>query len=590
MRRGIAYAALLALPVATLPSCGAGSDDSGVLVINNAADPQTLDPAIQKGVPEHYINLALFEGLTVYDPKDLTPRPGVAESWEVSDDALTYTFRLRESKWSNGDPVTAGDFEWAWRRVLDPAIASEYVYQIYTYVRNSRAYYEGATADLTLEGWAESSGEQKLKDADILEKNAQKRHAAPLRKLAEGESDATLAGRLRAAAGAAAKRADVGPGDVGIRTVDDRTLEVTLETPTPYFLDLTAFFTYYPVHRPTVEKYGKDWIKPEHMVGNGPYVLREWRVKQYVLLEKNPRYWDAANVPDQKVKFLPIENQTTAFNLYEQGDIDWLTDMPLEYIEELKVRPDFHSGPFLTTYFYGFNVTRKPLDDKRVRRALALAINKEQIVEHITRAGEAPARSLVPPGLPGYTPARMPPHDPEAARKLLAEAGYPGGKGFPKFEVVYNTLESHKNIASAIQEMWRKELGIEVDLRNVEWKIYLDFQTNLEFDILRRGWVGDYTDPNTFIDMFTSDGGNNNTGWKNAEYDRFVHAAVRETDPARRMKLLHDAEAILMDELPIIPIYFYVTKNMWKKEVLGLHDNVRDTHPLNRTRVSGHAP
>jgi oligopeptide transport system substrate-binding protein len=263
-----------------------------------------------------------------------------------------------------------------------------------------------------------------------------------------------------------------------------------------------------------------------------------------------------------------------------------MTEVPRDYIEELLNRPDYHTGPFLTTYFYGFNLTKGVTKEKKVRQALARAIDRQKIVKYITRAGEFPAESLVPPGLPGYEPAKTYPYNPDAAKKLLADAGYPGGKGFPKIEILYNTQDVHKKIAAAIQEMWRQTLGIEVELRNVEWKIYLDMQTRMEFDVIRRAWIADYNDPNTFLDMFTSANGNNNTGFASPEYDKLVAAAAKERDPAKRMKLLHGAEAILMEELPIVPIYFYVTKNLWKPEVQGLYDNVRDTHPYNRIRLA----
>jgi oligopeptide transport system substrate-binding protein len=583
---------VLALLVATalpfLPGCGK-SDGPAAFVVNNGAEPQTLDPGLEKGQVEYHITITLFEGLTTYDAKDLSVKPGVAERWDVSPDGLCYTFHLRPAKWSNGDPVTAQDFEWSWKRVLDPALGSEYVEQISNYVKNAKACYNGRSADATLAGWSGLSPEDRAKDAVRLPELVQARHVEPLRRHLETEKDPKIQAGLRKALDEAAKRSDIAIEQVGVRAEDEKTLVVTLESPTPYFLDLTGFFTYFPVHRATVEKHGKDWTKPGTLVGNGPYQLKEWKTKEYIRVEKNPHYWDAANVPDQQLKFLPIENLTTAFNLYEKGAIHWMDTVPLEYIEELKKRPDFHSGPFLTTYFYGFNLTRGPTKDKRVRKALSLAIDKEQIVRHITRAGEIPARAIVPPGLPGYTPAEMPAFNPEAARKLLAEAGFPGGKGFPKIEILYNTQEGHKKIAAAIQEMWRAHLSIDIELKNTEWKVYLDMQSRLEFDVLRRGWIGDYNDPNTFIDLFTTTNGNNNTGFSNAEYDRLVHAASRELDPAKRMKMLRDAEAILMDELPVVPIYFYVTKNMWKPGVTGLFDNVRDTHPLNRVRLSGHA-
>lgn len=572
-----------------LSGCSPASEDPNTLIINNSTEPQTLDPGIEKGQPEYRITLGLFEGLTVYDPKDLSPKPGVAERWDLSDDGTVYTFHLRESQWSNGDPVTARDFEWSWKRVLDPQLGSEYVEQISTYLKNAQPYFDGASADATLKGWEETRPEQRAKDATSLIKLAQKRHAKAIRALIDSEKDAAVRTNLTRALEEALKRNDVSLDEVGVRAKDDRTLVVTLESPTAYFLDLAAFFTYFPVHRPSIEKYGKDWTRPGNLVGNGPFRLAEWKVKDYILLEKNLRYWDRANVADLKIKLLPIENASTAFNLYEKGRIHWLTDLPRDYIEELIHRPDYHTGPFLTTYFYGFNLTRGVTKEKKVRQALSQAIDRTKIVKFITRAGEIPAASLVPPGLPGYTPACMPPYDPSAARRLLAEAGYPGGKGFPKIEILYNTLEAHKKIAATIQEMWRENLGIEVELRNVEWKLYLDMQSRLEFDVIRRAWIADYNDPNTFIDMFTSTNGNNNTGFSNPAYDRLVSAAGRERDGTHRMKMLHDAEAILMDEAPILPIYFYVTKNMWKPNIEGIYDNVRDTHPYNRIRLTGQA-
>jgi oligopeptide transport system substrate-binding protein len=579
------------LLAALLAGCGGSAGgDPDTLVVNNNAEPQTLDPGIQKGNPEHHVNIALFEGLTVYDPKDLAPRPGIAERWDISEDGTVYTFHLRASKWSNGDPLTAHDFEWSWKRVLDPKLASEYVEIISNFIRNSKAYYNGAAADGALAGWASFSDEQKADTLRDLPSQVQKRHAEPLRKLAEAEKDPARAAALRKALDEAPGRADVTVGDVGIKAADDRTLVVTLESPTPFFLDLTAFFTYFPVHRKTVEAHPKDWTQPEHNVSNGPYRMKEWKIKEHLLVEKNPHYWDAANVPGRRVKFLPISNQSTAFNLYEERKIHWLTDVPREYIEELLKRPDYFSGPYLTTYFYGFNTKRGVTRDPRVRQALSLAIDKTEIVRYILRAGERPADSIVPPGLPGYAPAPMKSFNPAKARELLADAGFPGGKGFPKPELLYNDLEMHRKIAAAIQEMWRKHLGVEVELRQVEWKVYLDMQSRLEFDILRRGWIGDYNDPNTFLDLFTSRNGNNNTGWANPAYDALVFDAMKERDPAKRMMMLHDAEAILMEELPVVPIYFYVTKNMWKPSVTGLHDNVRDMHPLQRARVSGHAP
>jgi oligopeptide transport system substrate-binding protein len=582
-------AALLAVGC-LLPSCRPSAADPNELVIQNA-EPQTLDPGIQKGSPEHHINIAQFEGLTTYDPKTLEPKPGVAESWELSADGSVYTFKLRPAKWSNGEPLTAADFEWAWKRVLDPATGSEYFEIIANYLKNGRACYLGKAADGALAGWGSASPKTKSEAAAELPSQVAKRHEAVLRKLIAEEKDAALKAHLEKALKEAPGRPDLDFKDVGVTAKDERTLVVTLETPIPFFLELTCFFTYYPVNRAAVEKSPKEWsTRPETFVCNGAFRLKEWKVKDRIILEKNPHYWNAAAVPGSTIRFLPIDSQGTAFNQYEQQKIHWLTMPPTGFIEELKKRPDFFSGPQQTTYFYGFNVNREPFKDKRVRQALSRAIDREKITANVTKAGETAALGLVPPSMPGYTSATTPGFDPEAARKLLAEAGFPGGKGFPKVELLYNTLESHKLIASSVQEMWRTHLGIEVDLRNLEWKIYLDHQSRMDFAIIRRAWVADFSDPSTFLDMFTKTNGNNNTGWSNADYDRLVQQAQFERDVAKRMALLKQAEAILMDELPILPVYFYVTKNLLKPRVEGFHDNLRDTHPLRGVHLKGAQP
>jgi oligopeptide transport system substrate-binding protein len=579
-----------ALTLLTASGCSKPAEDPNTLVIGNGTEPETLDPGLESSQPDYRITIALFEGLTVYDPKDLSLKPGIAESWEMSKDGTQYTFHLRPAKWSNGDPMTAQDFEWSWKRVLDPAFASKYVEQISNYLKNAKSYFNGASADALLKGWLETTPKQRTEDAPRLAELVQKRHGEALKGFIERERDEAVAKLLRNAAAEAAGREDVRLDQVGVKATDDHTLLVTLEAPTAYFLDLAAFFTYFPVHRKSVEEHGKNWTRPGNLISNGPYRLKEWRVKEHILLDKNPNYWDAANVSDLKLKFLPIENATTAFNLYDEDRIHWLNDVPRDYIEELLKRPDYHTGPMLTTYFYGFNLKKEVFHKKKVRQALARAIDKEKITKYISRAGEVPAASFVPPGMPGYVPATTAPYDPEAAKALLAEAGYPNGKGFPTVEILYNTLDGHRKIASAIQEMWRQTLNVQTELRNVEFKVLLEMQNRMEFDVTRRAWIADYNDPNTFLDMFTTTNGQNNTGFSNAEYDRLIAAAARELDPARRMTLLHEAEAILIEELPIVPIYFYVTKNLVKPEVKGFYDNVRDTHPYNRMRLERKPP
>jgi ABC-type oligopeptide transport system substrate-binding subunit len=380
----------------------AHEDGSKIFVMNVGAEPQTLDPNRQRGVPEHRVNLALFEGLTVYHPKTLEPQPGAAERWTASEDLKTWTFTLREAKWTNGRAVTAGDFVYGWRRQIDPAVAADYAYIVFTYVKNAKAYYDGASADGALQGFAALDDEKRLAAAKDLPEQAQARHADPLRKAAEAEKKADIKALLEKALAAAASRKDVTVEDVGVRAADDRTLVVELEAPTPFFLYLTAFPGYNPIPREAVEKHGDKWTRPEHIVTNGPFVMKEWVPNSHILVERSPTYWDAAKVRQRQIKFLTVDNVNTAFNMFKSGQCDWIETVPLEFVDALKSDPNFHCVPYLTTYYYSFNVTRKPLDDKRVRRALALAIDRETICGKILRAGQKPAYSIVPPGLAGY--------------------------------------------------------------------------------------------------------------------------------------------------------------------------------------------
>ena len=339
------------------------------LTLCNGDEPQTLDPAIVTGQLEGRICLALFEGLTTRNAKgDVIP--GMAESWTISPDGLTYTFHLRRGlKWSNSDPLTASDFVNSWERTLNPATGSEYSYQLY-YLVNGEAY-----------------GTGKLKDFS----------------------------------------------QVGVKAPDDRTLVITLAHPTAYFLELTSFQTLCPVHMPTVRKYGRDWIKPGRMVSNGPYILKEWRLNDYILVEANPCYWRP--VPVHRIKVLPTNSPTACFNLFYSHKTDLILDtrsIPATLVQDIKDKPYFHSNPFGATSFIRFNVKRKPFDDARVRKALALALDKEDIVTKITRCGEKVADTLVPPGNPGYVPPAGLSYNVAKARELLAEAGYPNGQGFPE--------------------------------------------------------------------------------------------------------------------------------------------------------------
>jgi oligopeptide transport system substrate-binding protein len=489
------------------------------LTLCNGDEPQSLDPAIVTGQLEGRICLALFEGLTTRNAKgDIIP--GMAESWTLSPDGLTYTFYLRPGvKWSNGDPVTSYDFVNSWERTLNPATGSDYSYQLY-YVVNGEAY-----------------GTGKLKDFS----------------------------------------------QVGVKAPDERTLVVTLAHPTAYFLELTSFQTLCPVHLPTVKKYGREWTKPGNMVSNGPYVLKEWRFKDYILVEANPYYWRP--VPVHRIKVLPANNAMTCFNLFYSHKTDLILDtrsIPSILVQDIKDKPYFHANPFGATTFIRFNVKRKPFDDVRVRKALALALDKQDIVTKITRAGEPVANTLVPPGNAGYTPPEGLSYDPAEARRLLAEAGYPNGQGFPDVNLLYAARGTGpQEVATEMQALWRRDLGItSIHLRGQEWGVYLNTQELIDFDFSLSAWIGDYNDPQTFIDMFVTDGGNNETGWGDPQYDQMLETSENTADPAQRMQILRNMEKILVDdEVPIIPVYFWVGMSLYHPDrVGGFEPNFVDDH------------
>ncbi|QDV08262.1 Periplasmic oligopeptide-binding protein precursor [Planctomycetes bacterium Poly30] len=503
-------------------------------VFNNGTEIQTLDPATVTGVPEGRAIRMVFEGLLVAHPKTLEPQPGCAESWEVSDDGLTYTFHLRKNaRWSNGDLITADDFMWSFERFLDPRTAAEYAYMAW--------YIEGAEAFTT-----------EVED------------------------------------GAPKHSFDT----VGIKKLDDYTLQFHLNSPTPFFLELMAFYPMFPVSRKNIEdakekypnSWSREWLKPENIICNGPYVVEFRRVNDRVRFKKNPMYWDADNVAFETVDALAVESYTTSLNMYLTGAAQWIDVPPANVIQELMPREDFLPIPYLGSYFYRVNVTKPPLDNKLVRQALSLAIPRQAITESVTKAGQVPAYSLVPPGMAGYTGAEMA-HgssyeaDLARARELIVEAGYgPGGKQFPTIEVHYNTADSHRDIAIVIADAWAKNLGVNVKLLNQEWKVYLDTQSSLGYDVSRSAWIGDYADPNTYIDLFMTGGENNKTGWGDPEYDRLVRMGNSELDPAKRMSIMAEAEALLMDAMAIMPIYFYVTQTTYSPRLGGYYPNVKDEH------------
>lgn len=514
-----------ALGALLLSGCGKQTERADLTFINGA-EPESLDPAIITGQPEGRIARALFQGLTSID-RTGKPVPGVAESWDLSGDGKTYTFHLRpDAKWSDGRPVTAHDFARSWERTLTPATGSSYNYQLY-YIKNALPFAEGTLTDFS---------------------------------------------------------------QVGVKALDDRTLEVTLENPTPFFVDLCAFPTLFPVPVDLIEKVGDEWIKPKNIITNGPFVLEDWRINDRIRLRKNPHYWKKDQVALETIDVFPIAKANVAFNFYASGGADLVMDKglaPPALLDELKKRDDFHAAPFLGSYFLRFKCVEGPFADPRVRKAFSMAVDKQRIVEKVTRAGETPAGSLVPPGLEGYESPEGLGFDPEKARALLAEAGFPDGQGFPLTRYLYSEGELNEAIAVELQSMWQQTLGVKVSLARQEWKVYLNSVDSLDYDIARSSWVGDYPDPNTFLDMFITGGGNNRTGWSDPEYDELISQATRETDPAKRFEILRNAEQILIPEESVIcPIYYYVGIQLYDpKRVKGVEPNLLDDHPLEAISV-----
>lgn len=517
---------IAAASIALLFACSGGETNVemgnrlGILHFGNGDEPQELDPHIVTGVPESNIINSLMEGLVAKDPETLEPIPGVAESWTISDDGRAYTFQLRRNaRWSNGDPVTAEDFAWSWWRALQPGLGNMYAY-MYFPIRNAEAYFNGEMDDF---------------------------------------------------------------GEVGIEVVDSHTLRVTLTHPTPYFLQLLDHMSMFPVHRATLEEYGAPdqrgtgWTRPGNHVGNGPFMLKDWKLNRRIEVERNPHYWDTERVKLNGIHFHPIQNISTEERMFRAGQLHITGTVPLDKIAWYREHnPEvLRVSPYLGTYFYRFNTRLPHLADPRVRRALSLAVDRESLVRNVAKGSELPAQAFTPPDTRGYTAGTHLPFDPEEARRLLAEAGYPGGKGFPVTELLYNTSESHQKIAVAIQQMWYEHLNINIRLSNQDWKVFLNSVDVGDYGIARAGWIGDYVDPNTFLDLWVTNGGNNRTGWSNPRYDELVlRLAPAAGDSKARHTLLQEAEAILMEEMPALPLYVYTSKALVHPSVRGAPPNL----------------
>tara|TARA_R110002049_G_scaffold4601_5_gene32046 strand:+ start:72741 stop:74678 length:1938 start_codon:yes stop_codon:yes gene_type:complete len=604
--------------------------------LQSGTDPKTLDPHRATGNIESRLIFSLFDGLLRMLPEGdpdpetglqpMSPQPAIAKSYEVSDDGRTYTFHLRDdARWSDGTAVTSHDFAWSWQRMLHPGTACEYTFQLFS-VPFAQAYSQSTVEigdKVEVELWdrpqdtdAESS-QQNFPRGTILYGTLKEIIKPPEPESddegvwqeqwvyvvdvadVDDEGNVDWDGATRQQSFAVSLDSPVAKPDTvrthgvlvafdklgGLETPDDHTFIVHLNDPIPYFPNLVAYYPTFPVNRHCVETFGSPlWTKAENIVTNGPYKLQFRRLRDRLRLVRNDDYFELNKQSFETIDFLSMEGQNTALNMYETGQLQWVTDPPTALLEEIKKRDDFISAPQLSVYFYRLNTKRPPLDDARVRRALAKAINRTQIVEQVTKAGQIPAFTNVPPGLAGYESAEGLTPSVEEAKQLLVEAGYPGGRGIPKMTMLYNTSEGHRAIAEVIQQQLQNNLNVKVELQNMEWGSFLDKTTQKDYDIARAGWIADYPDPNTFLDMWVTDGPQNNTNWSNAEYDGLIIAAGREADQSKRMKLLQQAEQIWVDEMPVIPIYFYTSLNMVKTNVVGFFPSAQDLHPLHLLR------
>ena len=497
--------------------------DGQVMRYVSGSEPESLDPQGSSGQPEARIHVALFDGLTEYHPETGQAISSLAERWEPNSDNSVFTFYLREAKWSNGDPITAHDFVYSLRRGLSPELASRSAYLAY-YIKSAQAYNEGKA------------------------------------------------------------RAE----DIGVEAVDDRTLRFTLAQAVPFFPGLVAHQFFRPVPRKAIEKHGQAWTQPANIVTSGAFGLRVWRPYDRIEVVRNPQYWDAARVKLERITFYPLEDATTMMNLYKAGEVDAVYNHvpPAAWIDRLRMTKDHMDEPEAAIDYYMLNTTKPPMTDIRVRKAFNMAIDKAGLAAY--QRTIKPLTAFTPEGIfPGYPRPAGDPFDVQRARQLLAEAGYRNASGaydpaaFPidDVELTYNTTERNRQIAEYVQAQWKQNLGLTVPLRNMEWKTYLDHRAKLQYNgVARAGWVGDYIDPYTFLDLFSTRTGDNGTGWYDQKYVDTLRAANRQTDPSKRYAMLAEAEKILLDAQPVIPLATSSTNWMRKPYVKGMYPNPVTLH------------
>ena len=526
------FALLLAFcMVFTLAACGGGGEEPGGeatldISVCFASEPSTIDPALNTAVDGAIMLQHTFEGLIKWvddGEGNATLAPGMAESWDVSEDGTVYTFHLREDAlWSDGEPVTAYDFEYAWKRVVDPETAADYSYMLDCVKNGPEIIYVGTMS----------------------------------------------------------------PDDLAAVALDEKTFEVTLHTAIPYFIEIAAFPATFPVRQDIIEEYGDQWtFDPATYIGNGPYMMSEWVHNSYIMMVKNPNYYDYDKLGPDSIKFALMDDNNAILAAFNSGELDFAENPPVDEIPALLESGQLKVADYIGTYFVCFQTQKEPFDDPRVREAFSLVIDRNYIVNQISRAGETPAGGFVPNGIydaegPGsdfrevggdyYS---MDDADYAAkcdrARELLAEAGYPNGEGFPIVEYLYNTHDNHRAIGEALQNMWQTELGVQVTLTNQDWAVFIDTRKNGDFTFARHGWIADYNDPITFLDMWITTSGNNDAQYNNSEYDALIAKAKATVDVTERMSIMHEAEDMLMAEHVVAPIYFYTQPYMVADDLQG---------------------
>ncbi len=531
------------LATVLLVACGQGEPNvasgnrEGVLHFGFGSEPQTLDPHVMSSDNDSKLARALYESLITLNPLTLAPEPGAAQRWEISPDARTYTFYLNpQARWSDGEPVTAEDWIWSFHRSLHPDMGNQTAYQLYPVV-GAEAFAEGEVSDF---------------------------------------------------------------GTVGIKALDGYTVQITLNNPTPNFMRVLTNIPNYPVQRKTIEHFGSftdrytDWTRPGNLVGNGPFVLQDWRMGRSVRMRKNPYYWDADNVALNGIVFHTVENRSSEERMFRVGQLHYTDSVVLAKIPWYRAQPDspYQQAPMMGSYYYMFNTDRAPLDDVRVRRALAMSIDRQALIDNLLLGTALPSPALVPPGVAeGYSPPALLQYDPERARQLLAEAGYPGGRGWPQVELVYNTSEDHRKIAVALQQMWKKELAVRVTITNQEWQVYLNTLDEGDYQVARMGWIGGTGDPTDMLEIFTTGNLSNDTGFSDPRYDEILlEQAPAAIDPAERMALLREAETILMQQAPVLPLYAYTSKHLVQPSVSGMPANVLNIPNFKYVRLDPEIP